>query len=162
MAAASIAIRRARPDEAATLTAIALAAKAHWGYGAAQVERWRPILEVGAGQLAAQPAFVADCNGAIGFYSLLVDAGGCELDNLWVLPQYMGQGCGRRLLEHAVRTARGLGAAAIRIDADPHAAAFYEKCGAVMTGAVPAPIEDEPQRIRPQLLMATTGRGRIG
>lgn len=143
------------------MTAIALTAKAHWGYSAAQIERWRPSLEVTAGQLAAQPAFVADCGGAIGFYSLRIDAEGCELDNLWVLPQSMRRGCGRLLLEHAMQTARDLGAAAIRIDADPFAAAFYEKCGAVVVGAVLAPIDGEPQRVRPQLLLSTAGRGRI-
>jgi len=109
-----------------------------------------------------QPVFVADGNGAVGFYSLRTRAGDCELDNLWVLPQYMALGIGRRLLEHAAQTARGLGFAAIHIDADPHAATFYEKCGAVISGVVPAPIEDEPQRIRPQLLLATSGQGSDG
>jgi GNAT superfamily N-acetyltransferase len=159
---ASIAIRRARPDEAPTLTAIALAAKAHWGYAAAQIERWRPVLEVTAGQLATQPAFVAACGSAVGFYSLLVDAAVCELDNLWVLPQHMGRGIGRRLLDHAMQTARDLGITTIQIDADPFAAAFYEKCGAVLNGTVPAPIDGDPQRVRPQLRLATSGQGRIG
>ena len=130
------------------LSALVLISKAHWGYSATQLDVWRRSLEISEQRLASQPAFVAEDGGVIGFCSLHLAGGGRELDNLWVLPRRMGRGCGRLLLEHAARTARALGVAWIRIDADPHAAAFYVKCGAVIIGEVPAPIDGETHRRR--------------
>ena len=63
-------------------------AKAHWGYSAAQFEAWRPTLALTAEELRSQSAFVLfvlKTEGVVGFYSLRVIEGTCELDNLWVV-----------------------------------------------------------------------------
>jgi hypothetical protein len=44
------------------------------------------------------------------------------------------------------------------IDADPHAEAFYRACGALRIGGVAAPIDGQPQRVRPQLVLSTVRR----
>jgi predicted N-acetyltransferase YhbS len=46
----------------------------------------------------------------------------------------MGTGLGRRLFEHAMRRARGLGARTVTIEADPNAERFYRKMGARRAG----------------------------
>src|SRR4029450_6720854 len=143
--------RKARPDEAESLTRLVMEAKAHWGYRAEQLEAWRPSLAVTAEQLRSQPAFVLEADSVVGFYSLRIVDGACELDNLWVAPSDVGPGHGRELLAHAVNMARSMGLREIVIDADPNAEKFYVHCGAVVTGAVPAPIEGQPRRARPQL-----------
>lgn len=142
--------RKARPDEAESLTRLAMEAKAHWGYRAEQLEAWRPSLAATAEQLRSQPAFVLEADSVVGFYSLRVVDGACELDNLWVAPSEVGRGHGRELLAHAVNMARSMGLREIVIDADPNAEKFYVHCGAVVTGVVPAPIEGA----------APVGRGR--
>jgi GNAT superfamily N-acetyltransferase len=146
--------RRAQPDEAEFLTHLVMEAKANWGYSAAQLEAWRPSLTVTAEQLRSQPAFVLETDRAVGFYSLRVVDGACELDNLWVIPSEVGRGHGRELLTHAINVARSMGLREIAIDADPNAADFYLHCGATVTGSVPAPIEGQPGRTRPQLRLA--------
>lgn len=146
--------RKARPDEAESLTRLAMEAKAHWGYRAEQLEAWRPSLAVTAEQLRSQPAFVLEADSVVGFYSLRVVDGACELDNLWVAPSEVGRGHGRELLAHAVNMARSMGLREIVIDADPNAEKFYVHCGAVVTGVVPAPIEGQPRRTRPQLRLS--------
>jgi ribosomal protein S18 acetylase RimI-like enzyme len=146
--------RKARPDEAESLTRLVIEAKAHWGYRAEQLEAWRPSLAVTAEQLRSQPAFVLEADSVVGFYSLRVVDGACELDNLWVAPSEVGRGHGRELLAHAVNMARSMGLREIVIDADPNAENFYVHCGAVVTGAVPAPIEGQPRRTRPQLRLS--------
>jgi GNAT superfamily N-acetyltransferase len=55
---------------------------------------------------------------------------------LFVDPQWIGQGLGSQLLEHASLAARHLGWSAVRIEADPFAAPFYEHMGAVRVGVV--------------------------
>ena len=47
-----------------------------------------------------------------------------------------------------------MGLREIVIDADPNAENFYVHCGATVTGVVPAPIEGQPGRTRPQLRLS--------
>jgi predicted N-acetyltransferase YhbS len=49
----------------------------------------------------------------------------------------IGRGLGRVLWDHAVRTARGLGASHFVIGSDPNAAPFYEAMGATWFAAEP-------------------------
>ena len=46
----------------------------------------------------------------------------------------MGTGVGRALFDHAMKTAAAAGAAAVKIEADPHAEGFYERMGARRIG----------------------------
>ena len=131
-----------------------MAAKAHWSYSRAQLDAWRSVLQVTAEQLLMQPAFVLERDRVMGFYTLRFRDGLCELDNLWVSPDEAGKGHGRALLSHAIETARSMGAREILIDADPNAEKFYVRCGAVVTGSVPAAIDGGPNRLRPQLRIA--------
>jgi GNAT superfamily N-acetyltransferase len=148
-------IRASLPTEAARLTDLVLTAKAHWGYSDRQLELWRESLTVTEEQVVTQPIFVAEDDGVVGFYSLKFFNGVCELDNLWVVPTEMGRGYGAALLAHAAAVAKRRGVQQIRIDADPNAEAFYIRYGATITGLVPAPIDEQPARVRPQLLLST-------
>ncbi len=96
----------------------------------------RAELTITSAQLAASPAFVLAANDVIcGWYLLAPhSATEIELDFLYVDPLWMGHGYGRALIEHAQRTAHGLGYAALLIVADPHAAPFYERLGAAPIG----------------------------
>lgn len=147
-------IRRARDDEAGALTAIARAAKRHWGYPEAWVARWRDALTVTPAYVRGHPLFVAaDEDRPRGFYALAMDGDKAVLDHLWIEPGWMGRGIGRELFSHAARTARGLGAARLEIDSDPHAEGFYLRMGARRVGQVPADVEGV-RRMLPRLELA--------
>lgn len=148
-------LRRAAPDDAAMLAAIAFASKAHWGYSPAQLDAWRADLSPTGESLASQPAWVAWIDGeAAGFYQLVFGGGDAELEHLWVHPAFMRRGVGTYLLSHARVTAAAQGVAGIAIDADPSAEAFYLAMGAVRTALVAAPTDKEPARVRPQLRLS--------
>ena len=150
-------IRRAREDEAATLSGVARASKAQWPYPAAQIEVWLSDLTVSPEQIAAHPTYVAECDGEIaGFYQLLTQEDAWILEHFWVLPAHMGKGYGRALLEYAAALARHGGARILSIDADPYAEPFYRACGARTVGTKAAPIEGLPDRVRPQMLISLT------
>jgi ribosomal protein S18 acetylase RimI-like enzyme len=145
-------IRPAVESEAAVLSDLVMFAKSHWGYSAETLEQWRPELAVSPTNIRERPTFVAAVGTEIaGFYSLRPSRAAWELDNLWVLPEFMHQGIGRALLTHALATAARGGASEITIDADPNAESFYLECGAIRRGDVPAPIPGQPKRVRPQL-----------
>ena len=123
-------IRRARPDEAEILSQIAIAAKSHWNYPPHWIQLWIPQLTFDAAYFEANESWVAEREGApIGFYTLLDRNGKAWIENLWVLPDYMGQGIGNQLFQHAVELARQRGYKILRLESDPNAIGFYEKMG---------------------------------
>lgn len=143
----------AKPGDAPTLTRIAFAAKAHWGYPAAWLAEWEPGLRVTPEFLAANEVFVArpSAGGAgeiLGWAALVAAADGALwLDHLWVQPAAMGRGVGRVLFEHAVARARARGFASLRIESDPHAEPFYQRMGARRTGLAISMVQGTPRAL---------------
>jgi GNAT superfamily N-acetyltransferase len=135
-----VTFRRASPKAADELTSLTLASKAHWGYDQAFMEMARPSLTVGTEYLEANDCWVAEIEGkTVGWFSLVPIAGGFLLDNFFLLPSHIGQGLGRLMWDEAVRRASAKGASRMTLEADPNAAAFYERMGARLTGSVKAP-----------------------
>ncbi|KAB8140078.1 GNAT family N-acetyltransferase [Chloroflexia bacterium SDU3-3] len=133
-------IRPARPEDATTLSAIALASKAHWGYDAAFMAACAAELAISPEQIASRPTFCLwDGDLLAGFATLAPAEGGeVELDALFLAPSHIGAGLGRRLFEHARSAAAALGYRTMIIQADPHAAPFYERMGAALVGTRPS------------------------
>ena len=139
-------IHAALPSQTETLTRIALAAKRHWGYPERWIEIWTPLLTFTPADLAQADFFVANVDDEVaGFYSLTVAGPRAELENLWVLPAFMGQGVGRGLFEHALLRARELGCSILEIEADPNAVGFYEKMGARIVGQHIGEVDGQPR-----------------
>lgn len=112
------------------MTGIALAAKRHWGYPERWMEIWTPQLTFDAEYFDGTESWVAELDGRpVGFYTLLEKDGLAWLENLWVTPESIGSGIGRRLFLHAAGLARRRGYAILQLEADPNAAGFYEKMG---------------------------------
>ncbi|MDQ3344679.1 MAG: GNAT family N-acetyltransferase [Chloroflexota bacterium] len=132
-------IRRARPDEADALSALAFRSKAHWDYGADFLALWREEMRLHPDEIAQHEVWVAESSGGVpvGYHRVLA-GDPAELEDLWVEPDALGAGVGRGLFEHAVNVAVGLGASALEIVSDPHAVGFYERMGAVVIGEVPS------------------------
>lgn len=150
-------IRRARRDEAAALSALAGRSKAHWGYDAAFLERVRDAMALHPEDVDRHEVWVLEsASGAPIGYHRVIPGDPAELEDLWVEPSAIGAGAGRRLFEHAVGIARAGGAAALEIDADPHAVGFYERMGAVRIGETPS--TRIPGRLLPRLRIGLSGR----
>ena len=151
----AIELRPASAGDAQDLSAIALAAKRHWGYAQELLEEWRAQLTLSPADIAARPTWVATIDGTpAGFYSIAPVEPCWTLEHLWVLPSAMGRGIGLRLLEHALNSALNAGAQGLDIDADPNAEGFYLRCGARRVGEIAAPVPGSPGRVRPQLRLA--------
>ena len=135
----AIRIRRARPDEADELTALATRAKAHWGYDADFMERIRDAMSLSPTDVAGDEVWaLEDGTGRVIGYHRVLAGDPAEVEDLWVEPAAMGAGHGRRLFEHAVAIARSAGASALELDADPNAVGFYERMGMHRIGETPS------------------------
>lgn len=150
-----IQFRKAEASDAPALSELAFRSKAHWGYAPAQLEAWREDLTLSPSWVSLHPTYVAEIGDRIaGFFALFAEHGSWKLEHFWVAPEAMGQGVGRSLLTYAMAVAKEVGARELIIDSDPNAEGFYQACGAVRIGSLPAPIDGEPQRELPVLRLA--------
>jgi GNAT superfamily N-acetyltransferase len=77
----------------------------------------------------------------LGFAAVLPrDPQTCDLDALFVEPDYWKRGIGRALMEDAFVLARAAGAEAMEVLANPHADGFYARLGFVRIGTVTTPL----------------------
>ncbi len=126
-----ILIRRASPEDAEQLTRITLASKRYWNYPEEWIQRWLPELIFLPEYVSEHEMWLAVMGErSAAYYSLKQSEDSFWLENLWVLPEYIGQGMGRMLFQHALERSRVLGASTLKIESDPHAQNFYEKMGA--------------------------------
>lgn len=121
----------ATPKNVNALTNIAVSAKRHWDYPEAWIQFWIPSLTISEEYISQHETWISILNETpVGFYSLKNEGEDLYLDNLWVLPKYMGKGIGKALFEHALERCKIYKISILKIDADPNAQSFYERMGA--------------------------------
>jgi len=131
----SILLLPAKPEQAQALSRIAFAAKSHWGYPERWMEMWKPQLTFSSAYFAENESWVAEAdNSPIAFYTLLEKEEGAWIENLWVLPEFIGKGIGKILFLHAMELSRRRGYRRLWLEADPNARGFYEKMGMAKIG----------------------------
>lgn len=141
-------IIRAQPSVAPALSAIAWAAKAHWGYPTHWMEQWRAQLTITPEFIAANETFLAELNGQIiGFHALLETPETWRLEHLWILPEQIGRGFGRSLFTHAAARAAEHGAVSLTIESDPNAEPFYRRMGAIRIGLLASEIVGDRRQL---------------
>jgi GNAT superfamily N-acetyltransferase len=149
-----ISIRRAQPHEADILSQIAIAAKSHWGYPEHWMQDWIPQLTFGPSYFEEHESWTLELDGApIAFHTLQDRDGKAWIENLWVLPAYIGKGLGKRLFQHALGLARQRGYSILQLESDPHAVGFYQKMGMRKIGQRQYELDGQP-RILPLMEMA--------
>jgi len=128
-------IRPAKLEERHVLSTLALRSKAYWGYSSGFMDRCRAELSISADDmLNSQRDYVlAEAKDEIlGYYALeRLSADAYELEALFVAPEYIGQGIGKALIEHAKSSARKGEGKFMLIQGDPNATSFYLAAGGV-------------------------------
>jgi GNAT superfamily N-acetyltransferase len=139
----AIFVRPAWTDEGPLLSALAMEAKAHWGYDRDFMENCRAELTVTHDQIGRQRVRVAEAAGeVVGFSSLRVGEKKASVENLFVRPGFIGRGVGHLLMQELLDYSRRHGIPLVHVEADPNAAGFYESegfslCGEVPSGSIP-------------------------
>jgi len=143
-----ISIQPVGPEQADQLSQIALAAKAHWGYPERWMEIWKPQLTFSPEYFAEHESWMAVSGELpVGFYTLEEKNQDAWLENLWVVPDFIGKGIGRMLFLHAAERARRRGYKTLQLEADPNAAGFYETMGMHRTGERKSEVDGQPRSL---------------
>ena len=116
------------------LTNIALLSKAHWGYSNELIDSWRGDLTVTSKMIEDVFVYKFVQNDKIAGYYILNQPieNNIELEMLFILPEFIGKGIGKKLLLHAFTKALNLNANELTLLADPNAVAFYESQGFII------------------------------
>jgi len=124
-------IVRATLEDAEVLTEIAVKSKAYWGYENDQVESWREDLTVTPKMFDESNIYKYIVDNQIGGFYILERANirTSFLNFLFISPDYIKQGIGHQLLQHAIAYCKDGGSAILNVLSDPNAASFYAKYG---------------------------------
>jgi len=142
-------IRRSSPEDAETLTTIALDAKRHWGYPEHWIRHWESDLTISSDFIRDNHVYVAEENGEIrGFYALCVaDDSKAELEHMWVTPAVIGTGVGKELFLDAMERAAKLDLNSVEISSDPNAVGFYKRMGATQIGETDSVVDGQLRKL---------------
>ena len=123
-------IERANIDDNEILSEITKKSKAFWGYSEEQIIEWNDNLTISKNYIESNATFkLLDENRVIGYYSYIIEKPGVKLDNLFVLPEYIGKGFGKYLVNDFLTRMRNQKIKKIILDSDPNAEEFYLKIG---------------------------------
>ncbi|MBX7482483.1 GNAT family N-acetyltransferase [Qipengyuania qiaonensis] len=147
----NLALRPLREEELDQASRLCLRSKAYWGHDAQFLSRCEAELILTRNDLRRGDVIAATGGDLLlGIAQIGYDGEKCFLEKLFVDPEAMGVGTGRKLFEWAVTTAREKGVAELIVEADPGAVTFYLKMGCKRAGSVPS--GSIPGRTLPRLV----------
>jgi GNAT superfamily N-acetyltransferase len=143
-----IRLSRLEPDQFDAVNAMILRSKAYWGYGEDMMAKMEAVLRLDPGAAKDGRAVAAWRDDApIGLAQIstpyeLSDGRGVMLDLLFIAPDSIGTGLGKRLYDWALEQARMADVDVMQILSDPNARSFYTAMGASF-------VEDRPSKLIP-------------
>lgn len=153
-------IRPALANESGILSELAANSEAHWGYDDIFMNQFRTFYAVDQDFILENPTFVyIRDNQIIGFYSLNLKGRFCELEFMYVKPEFIGKGVGAILWHHMIKQCKKNEIEMITLVTSPQAKGFYEKMGAKHSGDVPSLLDET--KIIPKLYYKLDWLGKI-
>lgn len=124
-------VERATREDNEKLNTIAYEAKSHWGYPEDWMRMWKDDLLISKEYIEGNYVYkLLYGNEIIAFIAIEEDADCFQITHLWVSPEYMGKGVGKKLLNEVVLKVVKPGVQII-VESDPNAEEFYKKQGFV-------------------------------
>lgn len=126
------------------LTTITKSSKAYWGYSKEQIEIWSEQLTITESYIETNAVYKLVLDTAtIGYYAYFHEnEKSTRLDNLFVLPDYIGKGFGQILMDNFLNRMKSMGINTIILHSEPNAESFYARFGFVKVGAIETSIKN--------------------
>lgn len=137
-------IKEAIPNDHKILTEITKKSKAYWGYSDEQIEIWSEFLMVTKEYIETKSVYnlIVD-DQIIGYYSFFHESENTiKLDNLFVLPNFIGKGFGKMLLNDFFIRLKNIDVEKVILNSEPNSEEFYKKFGFVKVGQIETSIKD--------------------
>jgi GNAT superfamily N-acetyltransferase len=126
------------------LTTITKRSKAYWGFSEEILKEWEHLLTVTKDYIEENEVHKLVVNDRIiGYYSYYaIDESTIKLDNMFILPDYIGKGFGKLLMNDFLKEVGLLGIKKITLDAEPNAEEFYKKFSFETVGQIESSIKE--------------------
>lgn len=137
-------IEKATVKDHEILTQITKKSKAYWGYSSEQIEIWSQFLTVSKEYIQKNSVFnLVDNDKIIAYYSFFHESENTiKLDNLFVLPEFIGKGFGKLLMDDFLIRIKNNNVEKVILNSEPNAEEFYSKLGFVKVGQIETSIKD--------------------
>jgi ribosomal protein S18 acetylase RimI-like enzyme len=137
-------IIKAEISDDETLTTITKKSKAYWGFSENILKEWEHLLTVTKDYIEKNVVFkLVQNDQIIGYYSYFsIDEHTVKLDNIFVLPEFIGKGFGKILMNDFLDKINQLDINKITLDAEPNAEIFYKTFGFETIGQLESSIKD--------------------
>ena len=121
-------IHSATGKDSGLLTEISFSSKKYWGYPPGYFEIWKDELTITGEYIDKNFVQLVESKGqVVGYYSMRK---GLWLEHVFIRPEFIGQGFGKRLMQHLLDVSMDRQWKELKILADPHSTGFYKKLGA--------------------------------
>ncbi len=136
------------------LTVLTKLSKAYWGYSQKQIDLWSDDLTITSKYIEENEVYKLIVNNEIiGYYSYFkIEKQIVLLDNIFILPKYIGKGFGKTLMHDLFVIVSNDGFSIIRLYSEPKAEMFYQKLGFVPKGEYHSKISDRYLAIMEKIL----------
>lgn len=137
-------ILKADIEDNEILTSITKKSKAYWGFSEDILKGWEHLLTVTKDYIEKNKVYKLILNEEIiGYYSYsFTDEKTINLDNVFVLPEFIGKGFGKILMNDFLENTKQLDIDKITLDAEPNAENFYKTFGFETIGKLESSIKD--------------------
>ena len=137
-------ILKAEASDNELLTSITKKSKAYWGFSEDILKEWEHLLIVSKDYIEKNKVYKLIQNDQIiGYYSYYsFDENTIKLDNIFILPEFIGKGFGKILMNDFLKNIKQLDVTKITLDAEPNAENFYKKFGFETIGKLESSIKD--------------------
>lgn len=137
-------IIKANINDHKVLTDITKKSKAFWGYSYEDLESWSDALTITKDYIENNEVYelIID-NLIIGYYSYFIEENkDAKLDNLFILPDFIGKGLGKVLMNNFLNKMKESNIKNIILEADPNAEKFYKNFGFIKIGQIETSIKN--------------------
>jgi N-acetylglutamate synthase-like GNAT family acetyltransferase len=137
-------ILKAEPTDNELLTTITKMSKAYWGFSEEILKEWEHLLTITKDYIEKNKVFkLVQNDQIIGYYSYFsTNENTIKLDNIFILPEFIGKGFGKILMNDFLKNINQLGINKITLDAEPNAEKFYKKFGFETIGQLESSIKE--------------------
>lgn len=137
-------IIKAETEDNEILTTITKRSKAYWGFSEEILKKWEDLLTISKDYIEKNKVYKLVHNeNIIGYYSYFsIDENTTKLDNVFILPEFIGQGFGKIIMNDFLEKIKLDGVRKITLDAEPNAENFYKSFGFETLGQLESLIKD--------------------
>ncbi|WP_298119030.1 GNAT family N-acetyltransferase [Flavobacterium sp.] len=124
-------IQPANTTDHEILTNITKKSKAFWGYSEDLLLVWDDALTITEDYITKNDVYKFSVDESIvGYYSYIIkDEHNIKLDNLFLLPQFIGKGLGNYLITDFLNRIQNQNYKRVYLESEPYAEGFYKKHG---------------------------------